>query len=61
MTNFCGIVRDILIISDSRKYFEEAWKKHWFASFDPKTKEEILYHKFGVDFSKLVKKYGLYK
>ncbi len=28
--NFAGIIRDILIVHDYKKYFEKAWKNHWY-------------------------------
>lgn len=29
-TTFSGIVRDILMSHDTKKYFESSWKQHWF-------------------------------
>ncbi len=28
-TNYCGIARDLMLLNDSTKYFDRAWKKSW--------------------------------
>lgn len=43
--NLLGVTRDILVIHDSKKYFENAWNNTW----GGKMRDEKLLQKFGVD------------
>jgi ppGpp synthetase/RelA/SpoT-type nucleotidyltranferase len=45
-TNFAGLVRDILIISDAKKYFEVSWQNHWTA-YEEDSRE--VYDAYKVD------------
>jgi len=52
--NFCGLIRDILIINYKEKYFEDAWEKDWgFIS-----KMGIL-EVYNIDTEKISKKYKI--
>jgi ppGpp synthetase/RelA/SpoT-type nucleotidyltranferase len=53
-TNYCGIARLIMIVYDSKLYFEKAWKKKWtFADGE----NNGIYTYYQIDVSELKKKY----
>jgi hypothetical protein len=52
-TNFSGISRDLMIISDPEKYFSTAWRNSW--SYFPD--EESMYLKYRPEALEILKKY----
>lgn len=54
--NLLGITRDIMIIHDSKKYFEKAWNRDW-QKFNPCT--ETILNKYGVNTQAIAEKYNL--
>lgn len=55
-SNFLGLIRNIMIIHDPKKYFENAWQGNW-SGID---KYDIKYfEKFGLDYLKIGMDYGL--
>ncbi len=53
---FIGILRDLMIINDYRKYFTKAWNRHW-DGIDKET--ERIYTDFGVPIKELFSRYKL--
>lgn len=54
--NFVGLIRNIMIIHDSDKYFQKGWQHKW-SSAD--SKDIKYFEKFGLDYSEIISKYGL--
>lgn len=50
--NFAGLIRDILIINDAKKYFENSWRNHWQFLGNHCLP---LFNKYNVDFTYLKK------
>jgi len=55
-TNYIGMLRDIMIINDTKRYFEEVWDKSW-SGIDIGTIN--LYKVYGIDANELFDKYGV--
>ncbi|WP_319562969.1 hypothetical protein [Marispirochaeta sp.] len=53
---FIGILRDLMIINDYKRYFKKAWKNHW-DGIDDET--ENIYVDFGIPVKELYSKYKL--
>lgn len=53
-SNFCGLLRDIMMIHDPDRYFRTAWKEHWTA-MDSETAQII--RQFGIDIDHYAQKY----
>lgn len=49
-TNYIGILRDAMILKDSKKYFLDVWKEHWGCTERSSLK---FWEKLGVDLQKL--------
>lgn len=56
--NFLGLIRDILIISNSEQYFDKSWKNHWGWWSD---KDSKFYKLYKIPVESLRKKYKLTK
>lgn len=54
--NLLGVTRDLMMIADADRYFDDAWRKAWRA-WDPDS--VTLLRKFGVDTRHLQHKYDL--
>lgn len=55
--NFLGVLRNIMIIHDPSRYFEEAWQHHW----DIISHNEIvLYSAYGIPIREIMNCYGIY-
>jgi putative GTP pyrophosphokinase len=48
-TNFAGLIRDILIINDAKKYFEVCWRNNWRFSISEGEDSFALYKEYGID------------
>jgi hypothetical protein len=57
--NFAGLLRDIMILTDPTKYFENCWQKRWqgthihtfdfIKSYQPKI--DSIFNKYGIEIS----------
>lgn len=54
-TNFLGILRDLMIISNAKLYFESVWRGHWKAT--DAIMVALMSH-YGINLRKLTRKYG---
>lgn len=54
--NFQGVLRDLMIINDADRYFENAWNQRWTILDEATIK---FYESYGIDAIVLVKKYRL--
>ena len=54
-TNFAGLARAIMIVYDSKKYFENAWRGSWSAG--PGNEDHSEYSHYGINLNKLVSEY----
>jgi Uncharacterized protein conserved in bacteria len=52
-----GVTRDLMMIADAPRYFEEAWRKSWHG-WHPDSL--VLLRKYGVDTAGLQKEHGLF-
>jgi putative GTP pyrophosphokinase len=52
-----GVVRDLMMIADADRYFEEAWRKSWHGWLPDNL---VLLRKFDIDTSALRRRYGLF-
>ena len=53
-TNFCGALRDFMIIRDYKKYFDECWDKDWIG-----IDSEEFYGHYGLPIQDIITKYNL--
>ncbi|MGL1893376.1 MAG: hypothetical protein OCD02_17195 [Spirochaetaceae bacterium] len=55
-TNILGLIRDLLIIKDDKKYFDDCWKEKW-SGINSTTYE--LYKEFDIPINKYIDEYEL--
>jgi len=53
-----SVIRSLLIVNDSNKYFEKSWDGKW-RSWSAHRRYEELYKFYGVDWDEIEKKYGV--
>ncbi len=57
-TNYCGVARNIMIVSNPEKYFSDAWGNSWgIASHEAMA----IYTAYGIDVEKLIARYSVKK
>lgn len=56
-SNFIGILRDIMIINDYKKYFEKCWEQKWHAI---NSKDVSFYNQYNLPIKKIMEVYGLF-
>jgi ppGpp synthetase/RelA/SpoT-type nucleotidyltranferase len=54
--NFCGLLRQIMIIHDPDRYFGTAWKEHWIGGMNSPSDREI-FRQYGIDIDHYDQKY----
>jgi hypothetical protein len=52
-----GVTRDLMMIADAGRYFNEAWRKSWHGWLADSL---VLLRKYGVDTARLQEQYGLF-
>lgn len=54
-TNFCAIIRDVLMIYNVDTYFKKAWRNNWTLM----TKDLLFFESYIPEFKKVLKKYNI--
>ncbi len=55
-SNFAGLLRDILILHDSEKYFKDAWRHKWSSTGEDNAR---FLRAFGIDMFGIAERYGI--